>query len=50
MAKPKVTTKRIVKLFAKLQSFAKVAKIVKRHPTAVRARLIRAGIVTGICE
>jgi hypothetical protein len=50
MAKPNVTTKRIIKLYAKHQSFAKVARIVKRHATAVRARLIRAKVVSGICE
>jgi len=50
MAKPNVTTNKIIKLYAKHQSFVKVARIVKRHPTAVRARLIRAKVVSGICQ
>jgi hypothetical protein len=45
MAKPKVTTKRIAKLYAIHKNFAKVGRIVGLHITSVRCRLVTAGIV-----
>jgi hypothetical protein len=45
MAKPKVSTKRIARLYAEHKSFAKVGRLVGRHMTSIRVRLVRAGIV-----
>jgi len=45
MAKSKVTTKRIARLYAAHKNFAKVGRIVKLHITSVRTRLVRAGLI-----
>jgi hypothetical protein len=42
-----VSTARIIKLYKQHKSIAKVGRIVKRHLTSVRARLIRANVIEG---
>ncbi len=44
-SRAKVSTARIERLYAKHKNFAKVGRIVDRHLTVVRQRLVRAGIV-----
>jgi hypothetical protein len=44
-ARAKVSTARIARLYAKHKNFAKVGRIVDRHITCVRSRLVRAGFV-----